>query len=401
MISVLQALGWLNAIDNHSRLNDEHKRLMGAAMRVRTVLDRVRNLAHSTKDRFEKAEILLCCAALEHFHGCFPEAVRDAQEALILYDDDDDHRRAVALWILGMAQWELCRNHDAYQNWVEAKKIFKQRQILFQHFPIEQNWYKNHIWHMDVALACHPEEIESWLNCFEQSNLRASNQQIIKSMHNNIRRQTYSNEEAVIRDLQEAMRDCEQAYEKAEIYLEFGLGFHKMGKARYAIELLRNAVQNFQPGIGLYHKQVVARWMLGAIKWTQPIFQSQAVTHWERCIEEFESLRRWADRDHLPAKEKWYAEHCAILRAALLEQRSQTSKPPQQAHRAPAEKGSPPSSSTSDSQNPDLYQDLLIKVRWDRAIADRLIEFERKKMPGANRNEWIKRAIERWMRDNK
>jgi len=42
-----------------------------------------------------------------------------------------------------------------------------------------------------------------------------------------------------------------------------------------------------------------------------------------------------------------------------------------------------------------------MKVQWDRAIADRLIEFERKKAPTADRNEWIKRAIERWDRDNR
>ena len=48
-----------------------------------------------------------------------------------------------------------------------------------------------------------------------------------------------------------------------------------------------------------------------------------------------------------------------------------------------------------------LFGDLLNKVGGDRAAAERLVEFERERDPRGNRLTWLKRAIERWKRDNK
>jgi hypothetical protein len=72
--------------------------------------------------------------------GGFPQAARDAQEAVISYDGDA-HRRAVALWILGMIKWELLQNHEAHRNWAEARKIFKQCQTINQPPPQMGDWY--------------------------------------------------------------------------------------------------------------------------------------------------------------------------------------------------------------------------------------------------------------------
>jgi hypothetical protein len=48
-----------------------------------------------------------------------------------------------------------------------------------------------------------------------------------------------------------------------------------------------------------------------------------------------------------------------------------------------------------------LYQKLLSKTKNDRDMANRLIEFERKRKPEASEAELIKNAIERWELDNR
>jgi hypothetical protein len=48
-----------------------------------------------------------------------------------------------------------------------------------------------------------------------------------------------------------------------------------------------------------------------------------------------------------------------------------------------------------------LYDDLLRKVGGDRMAADRLVEFEHRRTPGGSRLAWIRRAIERWEKDNR
>lgn len=48
-----------------------------------------------------------------------------------------------------------------------------------------------------------------------------------------------------------------------------------------------------------------------------------------------------------------------------------------------------------------LYNDLLQKVRGDRAAVDRLIEFEQARAPKSTRRAWINSALQRWQRDNR
>jgi len=52
-------------------------------------------------------------------------------------------------------------------------------------------------------------------------------------------------------------------------------------------------------------------------------------------------------------------------------------------------------------QEEALYQDLMICVRHDQGVADRLIVFERQRTPSASRAELIRGAIDRWKRDNR
>ena len=45
------------------------------------------------------------------------------------------------------------------------------------------------------------------------------------------------------------------------------------------------------------------------------------------------------------------------------------------------------------------YRQLLRKAGGDEALVERLIAYERRRAPGASREEWIERAITRWERD--
>lgn len=48
-----------------------------------------------------------------------------------------------------------------------------------------------------------------------------------------------------------------------------------------------------------------------------------------------------------------------------------------------------------------LMQNLRVKVLWDDAVAQRLVDHERSLNPTASEREHIQAAIERWERDNR
>ena len=49
----------------------------------------------------------------------------------------------------------------------------------------------------------------------------------------------------------------------------------------------------------------------------------------------------------------------------------------------------------------ELFDSLLLRVGGDRPTVERLIEYERRKLPRANRLVWIQNAIQHWEQDNK
>jgi hypothetical protein len=370
MIDISVVLGWLNVFGSSSHLNNEVRRLIRDVLfsipsdaAVKQLLERLRNLAQSSEDPLETAEILLHCAATGYWRRWFPQSARYARAAATSYEHDD-HRRAVALWIRGIVQWEMHENYDAYTSWDQAREIFQKRQILFQHLPDECEWYQQRIWQMDVECAARPEEIMTWLNRFENSSLRWSSREVTRCAQEKIRQHAYPNIYALMQDLQEATEQSKEAYETAELYLEFGLALYQLGNLHPALDLLRKSVELFFTGLGTYHKQVVARCMLGAMEWKQKSSHHQAFADWTRSIEEFETLRWWADRDNVQEKERWYAEHRAILRVALSE------------------------------RLPHQYQHLVYLLHDELDEANRRIEVERQQFPHEDLGKLIDRAIE-------
>ena len=49
----------------------------------------------------------------------------------------------------------------------------------------------------------------------------------------------------------------------------------------------------------------------------------------------------------------------------------------------------------------ELYNQLLVKVRFDHYTAERLVDLERQRDPDADSRTWIENAIQRWERDNR
>lgn len=449
MIDIFEVLGWLNVIDNCSDLSDEARRLSKSArvagrsdIGVRALLDNLGAVSQSSSDFLEKAEISLNRAAVEYWRGWFPQAVHHAKEAVVTYKNDD-HRRAVAFWILGMARWKMLENDKAYKNWDQARRLFNKTREFFIHHPHERSWYASHLKRMEMDLAARPEEILTWLNWFDGSDLGAPSEQLVKTVQEKIRQQAYPTAYALMQDLQAVNKSSKETYERAEVFFECGFAAYQMGNMASAIEWLKKAIMDFSPGIGNNHKQVVARCMLAAIEGMDECKRNQATADWRRCVEEFKELKLKADRDNHQLKKKWYADHLAILQAALSEWLPRTRPPRRKPERptttspkagpyqpnnskeqtglvqadrttaiqgidfehsgAPHAESNPKKTASNNpktqSYHPELYKELALLVHGDRATADSLIEYERKHFPQDNLNKLIERAIERLLRD--
>jgi tetratricopeptide (TPR) repeat protein len=418
MIDHFEALGWLNIIDGVSRLTDREKRLSRAARvagrsdeSLRRILRNLRAASQASRNPQERAEAALHLAAVAYWKGWYSPAARDAKAAANGYQNDP-HRQAISRWILGMAQWKTSRNDSAYRNWARARTIFRQQQNLLRGSSNQRDWYRDAVCRMEIELVSRPEEILTWLNRFEASSLTESSRQLVEVIEERIRQRSYPEANVLLRDLREINKWSSASYERAEVFLECGFAAYRMGNSALAIGILREAVVEFAPGIGNNHKQVIARCMLGALERSEPTQRNQGVIDWRRCIEELEVLRLQADRDNDQDRKRWYADHRAILEAALSDPLPRTRPPtgkrkrPRSNPPAPPPSGPNPSAPTPGTREKapgkaTNYEYLVVLVHGDIEQANRLIEFERRQFPDENLDQLIQRAIERLLKDRR
>jgi hypothetical protein len=432
IIPVFEVLGWLNAFEP-SRLGRQAQTLVRRLrdpMRSEDDLDRIitrlQDMAQGSEDPFEAAEILLNCAAVDYWRMQFPRASRGARATVNLYrtDNTQEHRLAVARWILGMAQWEQLNNARAFANWSRARTIFRRR--LRNSRAAQDNrardLYESFLRLMECDLAAKPEQLLVWLNRFEPSRLSASSRRVLDIALPQIRQNRFQAVSVVMTDLQEITNWSNAAEERAEALLESGFAAYQVGSYPLALELLGRAVPAYSPESGVNHKQVMARWMLGAVEWMVSTARNKAILDWTRCIEELEQLRLRSDRDNRQERRKWYADRRITLQNALAEQISASDParlssvrrgqpgvgpgpfpagpPPRDGGPAAPQSPQPEGPTAGPAQNrPDRFQYLCSLIGGNEMAAERLIAREGERSGIENRDELIERVIERIVRD--
>ena len=323
MIAIFEALSWLNQYDvshlspavliltllsHDARQSDSEK----AAM-----LRNLQALAQVSPDRLEIAEIHMHCAALEYWRDSFSEAAKHVRRALQEYQSDT-HRAAVAQWMLGMAQWRTLQNENAYVNWNYTRASFFGWYKSFSSLPPRRLWYRDRLKEMEIDLATKPEEIFCWLNKYEGTKLSPPSQAIVNQIKEKINRRDYSTVFDLFSMLQDINRWSSEIYEQPEAYLVCGYHAYQTGNWPLAIDFIKKAVLGFALGVGGNHKQVIARWMCGAVGWMGKDIQiAQARIDWLRCISDLEQLRLRADQENDPDRRDWYAGRRYILQSSL------------------------------------------------------------------------------------
>lgn len=85
--------------------------------------------------------------------------------------------------------------------------------------------------------------------------------------------------------------------------------------------------------------------------------------------------------------------------------RQSDDRPPASASQPPPAQQSAYRSAATTKASPflkeDYYRELLAKARYDKRLADRLIEYERTRFPHASWDDLCKNAVDRWERSNR
>lgn len=149
MLELEIVYGWLNwHVQYESFLSIPVRRLMkimknaleqGDNAQTEHYIDLSMTVSHSLGNSLEIGETSLECAYAYIQMDKLPESIRFLRQAINLYNAQNVHNQAIALWMLGYAFWETGKHSDAIVVWERSCRIFRELQSIH----VDTDWYAN------------------------------------------------------------------------------------------------------------------------------------------------------------------------------------------------------------------------------------------------------------------
>lgn len=149
MLELEVVYGWLNWHKEYqsflsapvSRLIDLMKTALenGQFNKATNYINLAVDVCQSLGNALEIGETRVECAYAYIQMNMLPESIGFLRRAATLFNAENVHNQAVALWMLGYVFWETNKQSDAIIMWERSCRIFRDLQLMH----VETDWYAN------------------------------------------------------------------------------------------------------------------------------------------------------------------------------------------------------------------------------------------------------------------
>ena len=228
------------------------------------------------------------------------------------------HRCAVVKWLQGIILWRKIEIVPAYANWQFAVNNFEEIRKKEQRSKNSQNviWYSERIDKMHIELTKTSENAYEWINKWSSSALLPPTKMIVDEIAEKIKRKEYPDVVDFGLALYKGSLLSVNPMETAEVCLNIGNAYMRMGQARSAIAYLLKGFSLYTPR---YYYQGVAKWMLGTAQWDLRSERNNAINSWKDALELFKIEKNQASQENLPLKREWLEKQIYWMEIALNE----------------------------------------------------------------------------------
>jgi len=261
----------------------------------------------------EHAEIKLHCAVAKFSRKKYIETKILLDEAFPNFENDP-HRRAVALWMMGLNALAMEDVSFAHSYWMSARIIFEDI-VKGKRFQITRPdmlaWYReryNEISYL-MAASC-IQEIYNWYGIHDTGHMEgqtlAFSEKIFEAI--GFRKAHEANQ---LIDMLIRLAKLENEHEQlSDVYVLCGVAKYLLGDSTVSINFFSEATSRQEPKS---HRQAVTYWLMGSAQWRMNDQREKALFNMNRSIEYFKDLKLIADKKHLVSVMNWYGDKLAIM----------------------------------------------------------------------------------------
>lgn len=328
MIPVSDIYGWWNVFDqshlssvNRLSVNQMWDRQIPKPARM-TIARNLHLTVLSCKDVLEINEILVTLGLFDYQMDDPTGARRDLMDVVEAIKEDksspeNNHRLAIARWMLGTIERDLRANQDGYQNWMKAYQLIVgvTSREKARNRADRVLWYTELLEKMRLDLVCTSEEAYEWLNFFDpKKRLSGSMRKFADTIQEEIRHYRFSDAIGTANDLIHISKGGLELDETAEVYTIAGLACQEAGNPWKALEYYAKANKAFH---ATSHQRAVVRWMTGIAAIEIPGEKTTAIRIWRDAIEAFRYLKKDAEAKNQADRKAWYDLKIPVLEKAI------------------------------------------------------------------------------------
>lgn len=235
--------------------------------------------------------------------------------------EGDEHRRAVALWAVGMMERKNLQAGAGYRSWQMAFEIFdsiaERHKLAGQAERLQlAPWYQERADRMQKEIALTVEYGYTLLDRFEPSPLDEITKALVRKAIKLTDGQQYASAYAVLRQVCKHSRLAEDYLNTPAGLLECGLVCYQAGFQEAACDFLHEAIEKYPP---LSHRQAAACWMYGCMLAGDLDHLDEihlALTFLQNALNIFAYLEKRSTEQNSKKKMIWYTEQRKMLEAA-------------------------------------------------------------------------------------
>lgn len=324
MKTIDEVFGWLNLlIPTSLSLYSEKKLSEASVFNLKTeTLDRILKdvcaRAQGAIDPMEYAEVLINCGYIKAKENQSEAASVFFSKALNAFPEKN-YKYAIALWLMGMVEWNVKNNSMAYLHWCAAKKFFESQVEMFSRSQNKNRfeeipWYQDRIADLSLDLVFYPEEIYSWINTFQNSKLSTPTLRFREIMEAKYAEQKYASVYELMSEIQQVNRFSKDYLETPEAVMECGFIAYQIDNLYESVELLQRAFELYKPGS---HQQACVKWMLGDVQLRLVSEKIKAINSFQDAAQKFYDLKEKAVRPKQQLYWEWLETKLQILEKAI------------------------------------------------------------------------------------
>jgi tetratricopeptide (TPR) repeat protein len=221
-------------------------------------------------------------------------------------------QEGVVHWLNASVFWQMKGVFSSYSCYCKSRDIFKAQYKTYtlQGAAPTVTWFGDVLVEMNVHLACHPEEVVSWMRHFNQPQITPGEKAISLRIKDDIKNRNFGDAASELKAFIQLAGNASQPAERGNVYFQSAISYYEMEQFEESIKHCSRAALEYKTD---KHALACVLWLQGLAEYNFHEKWTAAIDDWQKAIDLIKDL----GVNGYPRQKSWYRELAPVLERAF------------------------------------------------------------------------------------